>query len=110
MIQHFPSASSGGPFERQGAQGDMTQLVAHLDAAYNLARWLMRDQAEAEDMVQDAYLRGIQQLCRFSGRRRPCLALDDRTQWVLRPLEAEGHFGSEHGFRRGGTQCRPADP
>jgi hypothetical protein len=110
VIQHFPSASSGGPFERQGAQGDMTQLVAHLDAADNLARWLTRDQAEAEDMVQDAYLRGIQKLCRFSGRRRPCLALDDRTQWVLRPLEAEGHFGSEHAFRRGGTQCRPADP
>jgi RNA polymerase sigma-70 factor (ECF subfamily) len=77
----------------------MTLLVAHLDAAYNLARWLMRDHAEAEDMVQDAYLRAIQQLCRFSGRRRPSLALDDRTQWVLRPLEAEG-----------GTQCRPADP
>jgi RNA polymerase sigma-70 factor (ECF subfamily) len=45
----------------------MTQLVAHLDAAYNLARWLMRDQAEAEDMVQDAYLRGIQKLAGFRG-------------------------------------------
>ena len=30
-----------------------------LDSAYNLARWLLRDDAEAEDVVQEAALRGL---------------------------------------------------
>ena len=32
-------------------------VLVHLDAAYNLARWLVRDEAGAEDAVQDACLR-----------------------------------------------------
>ena len=34
-------------------------LVPHLDAAYNLARWLTRDDHDAEDLVQAAYLRAF---------------------------------------------------
>jgi RNA polymerase sigma factor (sigma-70 family) len=30
-----------------------------MDAAYNLAYWLLRNQADAEDVVQDAYLRAF---------------------------------------------------
>jgi RNA polymerase sigma-70 factor (ECF subfamily) len=29
-------------------------ILPHLDAAYNLARWLMRDEDEAADAGQDA--------------------------------------------------------
>jgi Sigma-70 region 2 len=32
-------------------------VLPHLAAAYNLARWLTRDEHDAEDMVQDAYVR-----------------------------------------------------
>jgi len=32
-------------------------VLPHLDAAYNLARWLVRDPSTAEDVVQDAALR-----------------------------------------------------
>ncbi len=32
-------------------------ILPHLDAAYNLARWLMRNEDEAADAVQDACLR-----------------------------------------------------
>jgi len=32
-------------------------MLPHLDAAYNLARWLVRRDADACDVVQDAYLR-----------------------------------------------------
>ena len=34
-------------------------VMPHLDAAYNLARWLTRDAHEADDLVQNAYLRAF---------------------------------------------------
>jgi RNA polymerase sigma-70 factor (ECF subfamily) len=33
--------------------------MPHLDSAYNLARWLTRNDADAEDLVQSAYLRAF---------------------------------------------------
>jgi len=35
------------------------QVLPHLDAAYNLPRWLTRDVNDAEDVVQDACLRAL---------------------------------------------------
>jgi RNA polymerase sigma-70 factor (ECF subfamily) len=32
-------------------------MLPHLDAAYNLARWLTRNEADAQDVAQEAYLR-----------------------------------------------------
>src|SRR5215510_13855326 len=34
-------------------------VLPHLDAAFNYARWLTRNDAEAEDVVQDACLRAV---------------------------------------------------
>src|SRR5580658_6362824 len=42
-------------------------LLPHLDAAYNLARWLMRNPADAEDVVQEAYLRALRYFDGFRG-------------------------------------------
>jgi RNA polymerase sigma-70 factor, ECF subfamily len=36
-----------------------TLVLPHLDAAYNLARWLTRDADDAEDVVQDACVRAM---------------------------------------------------
>ncbi len=35
------------------------EVMPHLDAAYTLARWLVRDQHGAEDVVQDALIRAM---------------------------------------------------
>ena len=45
----------------------MLQLLNHLDAAYNLARWLAKNEHDAEDIVQDAYLRAIRHFGGFQG-------------------------------------------
>jgi RNA polymerase sigma-70 factor, ECF subfamily len=34
-------------------------VLPHLDAAYNLARWLTRNEQDAQDAVQEAYLRAL---------------------------------------------------
>ena len=46
-----------------------------MDAAYNLARWLVRDEHDAQDVVQEAYLRAV----RFAGGFRG----GDPRAWIL---------------------------
>lgn len=41
--------------------------MPHLDAAFNLARWLTGNPADAEDVVQDAYLRAFRYFDAFHG-------------------------------------------
>ncbi len=42
-------------------------VLPHLDAAYNLARWLLRDRVEAEEVVQDAFLRALRYFSSYRG-------------------------------------------
>jgi RNA polymerase sigma factor (sigma-70 family) len=49
--------------------------LPHLDAAYNLARWLLHDDQSAQDVVQEAYLRGLQYFDSFRG--------GDARPWLL---------------------------
>lgn len=42
-------------------------MLPHLDSAYNLSRWLLRDPHDAEDAVQDACLRAFRAFGGFRG-------------------------------------------
>jgi RNA polymerase sigma-70 factor (ECF subfamily) len=56
------------------SKGFEQQALPHLDAAYSLAFWLMRDRADAEDVVQDAYVRAMRGFAGFRGEAmRPWL-------------------------------------
>jgi RNA polymerase sigma-70 factor (ECF subfamily) len=49
--------------------------LPHLDAAYNLARWLTRDDHDAQDVVQEATLRALRYFGAFRG--------DSARAWLL---------------------------
>jgi RNA polymerase sigma-70 factor (ECF subfamily) len=51
-------------------------ILPHLDAAYNLARWLVGNPADAEDIVQEAFLRALRFFDGFRG--------GDSRAWLLK--------------------------
>src|SRR5882762_2304940 len=42
-------------------------MLPHMDAAHNLARWLLRNEQDAQDVVQEAYLRAFKSFNGFHG-------------------------------------------
>ena len=50
-------------------------VLPHLNAAYNLARWLTRDVNDAEDIVQEACMRAMKYVGSLTG--------DDARAWFL---------------------------
>lgn len=56
--------------------------LPHLDAAYNLARWLSHNPGDAEDIVQEAFLRAFRFFDTFRGElARPWLLAIVRRVW-----------------------------
>lgn len=51
-------------------------FLPHLDAAYGLAFWLTRNEADAQDAVQEAYLRALRYFAAFRG--------GDGRNWLLK--------------------------
>jgi RNA polymerase sigma-70 factor, ECF subfamily len=42
-------------------------MLPHMDAAHNLAKWLLRNEEDAQDVVQEAYLRAFKSFSGFHG-------------------------------------------
>lgn len=51
-------------------------ILPHLGSAYNLARWLTRNDSDAEDVVQEAFLRALRSFKTFTPGR-------DGRAWLL---------------------------
>ncbi len=62
------------PDETKAVDFDRT-FLPHMDAAYNLARWLVHDDHDAQDVVQEAYLRAFRFVGGFRG--------GDARAWIL---------------------------
>jgi RNA polymerase sigma factor (sigma-70 family) len=99
-----PSATASARSVRRFEQ----QMLPHLDAAYSLAFWLMRDRADAEDVVQDAYVRALRGYEGFRGdSMRPWLlaivrnvawrALANRRRGRDNVIPIEAAYGREDG-------------
>lgn len=59
------------------------EFLRHLDAAYNLARWLSRNEHDAHDIVQESFLRAL----RFSDQCRP----GNGRAWLLKIVRNTCH-------------------
>ena len=75
------------------------QISPHLKSAYNLAKWLTRSHEDAEDVVQDAFLRAFSAFESFRGESaKPWLLTIVRNTsmtWLKRNRNAAATIGLE---------------
>src|SRR5256714_8367026 len=77
-------------------------VVPHLDAAYTLARYLTRNDADAQDVVQDAALRAIKYVGGFRGTTGA-----DARAWFLAIVRNTAYTWQQ---RRGDPRGSPPTP
>ena len=94
VARHHQSAEADTVATPASAQGASTSfevvVLPHLDAGRRLARWLMRDDDDADDVVQEASLRALRYFRTFNG--------GDGRAWFLRIVR-----NTCHACRRGGA-------
>jgi len=92
----------------QGRHGNFEQVVLpHLDAAYNLARWLTRNDHDAQDVAQEALLRAYRFFDGLRGEAKPWLLAIVRNSfftWLQanRPADTVG-------FEDGAVELLPSE-
>jgi RNA polymerase sigma-70 factor (ECF subfamily) len=83
-------------------------VLPHLDAAYRLACWLVRNEHDAEDLVQEASLRAFRYFRTFAGGngrawflrivRNTCWSWRGHTPHAVDPFDEEQHSGEQQPF------------
>jgi RNA polymerase sigma factor (sigma-70 family) len=63
-------------------------VLPHVDAAHNLARWLTRNDSDADDVVQEAYLRAFKFFGGFHGT--------DGRSWLLSIVRNTSYTWMQH--------------
>jgi RNA polymerase sigma-70 factor, ECF subfamily len=97
--ENMRTVSDRARFERE--------IMPHLDAAYNLARWLLRGSDGAEDVTQEALLRAYKFFDGFHGDnakawllrivRNSCYSwIKDLPKMEAMSTDGEGEFNPEH--------------
>jgi len=100
--------------DREEARTFEQSLLGRLDDAYNLARWLLHDDQQAQDAVQDAFMRAMRYAGGFRG--------GDRRAWLLaivrnvcytqlsRSRAAAGNVAFDEEQHQGSVAGSAADP
>jgi RNA polymerase sigma-70 factor (ECF subfamily) len=96
-------------------------ILPHLDAAHNLARWLVRGSGDADDVVQDACLRAFRYFGSFRGGNARAWLLSivrttafrwlekSRAQQLATEFNEETHSGGSKAFDPETLLLRRAD-
>ncbi|HUK92366.1 MAG TPA: sigma-70 family RNA polymerase sigma factor [Blastocatellia bacterium] len=89
-------------------------VLPHLDAAYNLARWLTRNDHDAQDIVQESYLRAFKFFDSFrSANARPWLLKIVRNTaytWLQRNRAHDLAASVDDDFEIEGIESREPSP
>src|SRR5438552_11426013 len=98
--------------EQNGLRDFEQEVLPHLDAAYNLARWLTRNDQDAEDVVQDAYLRAFRFFAGFHGgnSRSWLLAIVRNTAYTWLRQSHSRELTTPFDEELHGTACEDENP
>jgi RNA polymerase sigma-70 factor (ECF subfamily) len=87
--------------------------LPHMNAAFNLAFWLVRRHADAEDVVQEAYMRAFRAFAGFAGPDvRPWLLAIVRNvayRWLGNRRRSANVISIDEALERGGEEGARAD-
>lgn len=86
-------------------------VLPHLDAAYRLARWLIGNEDDAEDIVQEASLRALRYFRTFGGRNARGWFLrivrNSCWSWRAQAMKTATEVFDEHQHNRAQGTCDP---
>lgn len=95
-------------------------VLPHMDAAYSLARWLTRNEAQAEEAVQEAYLRAFKFFGAFRGEdarpwllgivRNACYTVLEQERKSAAPDEFDEESHGEEAVAPGAVLSFPVNP